>query len=143
MTIIALAAAPVGASPASASSVTVGPASICNTPATYDGRRVPHGLYVCEYGIDESFYGNLRQIWVVGSDGSVYEAWTNCNFCDFGSWTSLGGIAKSPVYFHDYGYWIQISVKGTDGDYWCKWYNREHDGLWHPGQLAWHPHCTA
>jgi hypothetical protein len=125
---------------AAASASTVKPAKICSTRSTIHGAPVPPGQEVCEYGDSEvNFGGSVYQDFVVGTDGAVWETWQNCANCAFGPWISLGGIAKSPVYFENWGTELKIDVVGTTGHLYCKYWNAPGAaGTWWPSWTTWH-----
>ncbi|MBM2620710.1 hypothetical protein JIG36_34945 [Actinoplanes sp. LDG1-06] len=111
------------------------------TPRSFDGRTIPAGTYILEYGITVSRYAGNYQLWVVGSNHHVYESWTKGS-SNFTSWKDLGGYALSQVTFSTGvtsggAKWIQIFVTGKDGNKWCKDYNGTRELAWAPSDTDW------
>jgi hypothetical protein len=116
-----------------------------DTPSVWYGHQVPRGQLTCAYGLTASQFGGpgLWQLWVVGTDGHVYETWLNSGApgSAFGPWTSLGGIARSPIDVVDLGSWVDILVTGTNGLTYEKNYNFNIPSGWWPSQTDWSCVC--
>ncbi|TMR88786.1 hypothetical protein [Nonomuraea basaltis] len=137
MLLVVAAPAAVMAAPASA-------ITLCETPETENNWDLP-GLpftYICEYGYIEHSFQGRGHIFIVDQNSVPLHTWqTSINGPWYESWVGLGGEARSQIYPYNCTYQgrqcLRLEVVGTDGVWYCKWYDAYTVGYWWPSQNEW------
>jgi hypothetical protein len=100
------------------------------------------GNTICKYGESWTTWPNgARQVFVIGTNYSVYTRWQRAKGGQYVGWTSMGGKARSKVAVHhasSASWKASISVTGTDGNT----YFRDRGNTRSSGWGSWRRPCS-